>query len=194
MPTCRRAGSALVHSRRLGVLRPSSTVHCPRMRDAHTRSAELVLIFGVLIYPVMGEVVRRYLFLGQMSYWGAQVIGESFGTVPASVLTSRWGSRRHVVSTHPQSLLRPHASPSAGAAGPGVRTLALHDVGSNNPTASRYNADRPYGRPCWTSSPSTPTHLKDWSARWFPAIFCAVLFRADMGGYFLITTLHPATR
>ena len=45
---------------------------------------ELVWIFGVLIYlTLMGEAFFGYLLpWGQMSYWGAQVIVNLFGTVP----------------------------------------------------------------------------------------------------------------
>src|SRR5205085_8972668 len=45
---------------------------------------ELVWIFGVLIYlTLMGEAFFGYLLpWGQMSYWGAQVIVNLFGTIP----------------------------------------------------------------------------------------------------------------
>ena len=51
---------------------------------SHRAPRELVWIFGVLIYlTLMGEAFFGYLLpWGQMSYWGAQVIVNLFGTVP----------------------------------------------------------------------------------------------------------------
>src|SRR6266480_2380802 len=51
---------------------------------SHREPRELVWIFGMLIYlTLMGEAFFGYLLpWGQMSYWGAQVIVNLFGTVP----------------------------------------------------------------------------------------------------------------
>src|SRR5690349_24003292 len=51
---------------------------------SHRAPRELVWIFGVLIYlTLMGEAFFGYLLpWGQMSYWGAQVIVNLFGSVP----------------------------------------------------------------------------------------------------------------
>jgi len=51
---------------------------------SHRAPRELVWIFGVLIYlTLMGEAFFGYLLpWGQMSYWGAQVIINLFGTIP----------------------------------------------------------------------------------------------------------------
>src|SRR5439155_1067033 len=51
---------------------------------SHKEPRELVWIFGMLIYlTLMGEAFFGYLLpWGQMSYWGAQVIVNLFGTVP----------------------------------------------------------------------------------------------------------------
>ena len=51
---------------------------------SYREPSELVWIFGVLIYlTLMGEAFFGYLLpWGQMSYWGAQVIVNLFGTVP----------------------------------------------------------------------------------------------------------------
>src|SRR5947208_5410322 len=50
----------------------------------HKEPRELVWIFGMLIYlTLMGEAFFGYLLpWGQMSYWGAQVIVNLFGTIP----------------------------------------------------------------------------------------------------------------
>src|SRR6185436_550243 len=51
---------------------------------SHRAPRELVWIFGVLIYlTLMGEAFFGYLLpWGQMSYWGAQVIVNLFGSIP----------------------------------------------------------------------------------------------------------------
>jgi ubiquinol-cytochrome c reductase cytochrome b subunit len=51
---------------------------------SYKQPRELVWIFGVLIYlTLMGEAFFGYLLpWGQMSYWGAQVIVNLFGTIP----------------------------------------------------------------------------------------------------------------
>jgi ubiquinol-cytochrome c reductase cytochrome b subunit len=72
--------------RRLGILSSSSTCTCSAAccYGSYKRPRELVWIFGVLIYlTLMGEAFFGYLLpWGQMSYWGAQVIVNLFGTVP----------------------------------------------------------------------------------------------------------------
>ena len=51
---------------------------------SYKQPRELIWIFGVLIYlTLMAEAFMGYLLpWGQMSYWGAQVIVNLFGTVP----------------------------------------------------------------------------------------------------------------
>ena len=51
---------------------------------SYKKPRELIWIFGVLIFlTLMGEAFFGYLLpWGQMSYWGAQVIVNLFGTVP----------------------------------------------------------------------------------------------------------------
>src|SRR5678810_546076 len=54
------------------------------MYGSYRKPRELIWIFGVMIYlALMGEAFFGYLLpWGQMSYWGAQVIINLFGTVP----------------------------------------------------------------------------------------------------------------
>ena len=54
------------------------------MYGSYRKPRELIWIFGVLIYlTLMGEAFFGYLLpWGQMSYWGAQVIVNLFGTIP----------------------------------------------------------------------------------------------------------------
>src|SRR3954462_14128498 len=51
---------------------------------SHRKPRELIWIFGVLIYlTLMGEAFFGYLLpWGQMSFWGAQVIVNLFGSIP----------------------------------------------------------------------------------------------------------------
>ena len=97
----RRAGR-LAHplhplDRRLGVLHRASTCTCSAAccTARYRKPRELVWIFGVLIYlTLMAEAFFGYLLpWGQMSYWGAQVIVNLFGTDPVHRRpTSRSGS------------------------------------------------------------------------------------------------------
>jgi ubiquinol-cytochrome c reductase cytochrome b subunit len=61
---------------------------------SYRKPRELIWIFGVLIYlALMAEAFFGYLLpWGQMSYWGAQVIINLFGTIPSSASRSRSGS------------------------------------------------------------------------------------------------------
>src|SRR5207244_11974573 len=54
------------------------------MYGSYRKPRELIWIFGVLIYlSLMAEAFFGYLLpWGQMSYWGAQVIINLFGTIP----------------------------------------------------------------------------------------------------------------
>src|SRR6478752_9667839 len=54
------------------------------MYGSYKQPRELIWIFGVLIYlALMAEAFMGYLLpWGQMSYWGAQVIINLFGTIP----------------------------------------------------------------------------------------------------------------
>ena len=64
------------------------------MYGSYRKPRELIWIFGMLIYlTLMAEAFFGYLLpWGQMSYWGAQVIVNLFGTMPLIGQTSRSGS------------------------------------------------------------------------------------------------------
>jgi ubiquinol-cytochrome c reductase cytochrome b subunit len=64
------------------------------MYGSYRKPRELIWIFGVMIYlALMAEAFFGYLLpWGQMSYWGAQVIINLFGTIPSSARRSRSGS------------------------------------------------------------------------------------------------------
>src|SRR5258705_7419008 len=106
---------------------------------SYKQPRELVWIFGVLIYlTLMGEAFFGYLLpWGQMSYWGAQVIVNLFGSVPfIGPDLALWIRGDYVVSDATLNrFFAPHviAFPLVllGVAIPHL--LALSDVGSNNP-------------------------------------------------------------
>jgi ubiquinol-cytochrome c reductase cytochrome b subunit len=155
---------------------------------------ELVWIFGVLIYlSLMGEAFFGYLLpWGQMSYWGAQVIVNLFGTVPfIGPDLALWIRGDYVVSDATLNrffALHVIALPLVLLGLAVAHVLALHDVGSNNPDGIEIKKNKDAnGRPV-DGIPFHPYYtVKDTvGAVVFLAIFCAVLFfTPEMGGYFL---------
>jgi ubiquinol-cytochrome c reductase cytochrome b subunit len=155
---------------------------------------ELVWIFGVLIYlSLMGEAFFGYLLpWGQMSYWGAQVIVNLFGTVPfIGPDLALWIRGDYVVSDATLNrffALHVIALPLVLLGLAVAHVLALHDVGSNNPDGVEIKKNKDAnGRPV-DGIPFHPYYtVKDTvGAVVFLAIFCAVLFfTPEMGGYFL---------
>src|SRR6201993_275525 len=115
---------------------------------SHKEPRELVWIFGVLIYlTLMGEAFFGYLLpWGQMSYWGAQVIVNLFGTIPfvgpdlslmirgdyvvSDATLNRFFSF-HVIAI-PLILLGLVVA----------HIIALHEVGSNNPDGVEIKANK----------------------------------------------------
>ncbi len=155
---------------------------------------ELVWIFGVLIYlTLMGEAFFGYLLpWGQMSYWGAQVIVNLFGTVPFIGETlALWIRGDYVVSDVTLNrffALHVIALPLVLLGLVAAHLLALHDVGSNNPDGIEIKKNKDAnGRPV-DGIPFHPYYtVKDTvGAVVFLAIFCIVLFfMPEMGGYFI---------
>jgi ubiquinol-cytochrome c reductase cytochrome b subunit len=155
---------------------------------------ELVWIFGVLIYlTLMGEAFFGYLLpWGQMSYWGAQVIVNLFGTVPFIGETlALWIRGDYVVSDVTLNrffALHVIALPLVLLGLVAAHLLALHDVGSNNPDGIEIKKHKDAnGRPV-DGIPFHPYYtVKDTvGAVVFLAIFCIVLFfMPEMGGYFI---------
>jgi len=155
---------------------------------------ELVWIFGVLIYlTLMGEAFFGYLLpWGQMSYWGAQVIVNLFGTVPfIGPDLALWIRGDYVVSDATLNrffALHVIAFPLVLLGLVVAHILALHDVGSNNPDGVEIKKLKgPDGKPL-DGIPFHPYYtVKDlMGAVVFLAIFCIVMFfMPEMGGYFL---------
>src|SRR3982750_4361397 len=106
---------------------------------SYRKPRELVWIFGVTIFLLlMGEAFFGYLLpWGQMSYWGAQVIVNLFGTVPfIGPDLALWIRGDYVVSDATLNrffALHVIAFPLVILGLVVAHILALHDVGSNNP-------------------------------------------------------------
>ena len=162
---------------------------------SYRQPRELIWIFGVLIYLcLMAEAFLGYLLpWGQMSYWGAQVIVNLFGTIPfIGPDLALWIRGDYVVSDATLTrffAMHVIAIPLALLGLVVVHLLALHDVGSNNPDGIeiKKNKDPKTGHPV-DGIPFHPYYtVKDIvGVVAFLAIFCSVLFFApEMGGYFL---------
>ena len=159
---------------------------------SHRAPRELVWIFGVLIYlTLMGEAFFGYLLpWGQMSYWGAQVIVNLFGTIPfIGPDLALWIRGDYVVSDATLNrffALHVIAFPLVLLGLIVAHILALHDVGSNNPDGVDIKkAKGADGRPL-DGIPFHPYYtVKDLvGAVVFLAIFCVVMFFVpEMGGY-----------
>ena len=155
---------------------------------------ELVWIFGVLIYlTLMAEAFFGYLLpWGQMSYWGAQVIVNLFGTIPfIGPDLAIWIRGDYVVGDATLNrffAMHVIAIPLALLGLVAAHILALHDVGSNNPDGVEIKKKKgPDGHPL-DGIPFHPYYtVKDFAGSVvFLALFCCVLFFVpEMGGYFL---------
>ena len=162
---------------------------------SYKRPRELVWIFGVLIYlTLMGEAFFGYLLpWGQMSFWGAQVIVNLFGTIPLiGPDLALWIRGDYVVGDATLNrffALHVIAFPLVLLGLVVTHILALHDVGSNNPDGVeiKKHKDPVTGHPV-DGIPFHPYYtVKDLvGAIVFLAIFCTILFfTPEMGGYFL---------
>src|SRR6476660_3098043 len=106
---------------------------------SYKQPRELVWIFGVLIYlTLMGEAFFGYLLpWGQMSYWGAQVIVNLFGTIPfIGPDLSLWIRGDYVVGDATLNrffAFHVIAIPLVLLGLVAAHLIALHEVGSGNP-------------------------------------------------------------
>jgi ubiquinol-cytochrome c reductase cytochrome b subunit len=162
---------------------------------SHRKPRELIWIFGSLIFLVlMAEAFCGYVLpWGNMSYWGASVIINLFGTVPfigPDLVTWIQGdfvpgdaTLNRLFSLHVIAL------PFVLVGLVFAHILALHEVGSNNPDGIeiKKNKDPETGIP----KDGIPFHpyytVKDLvGVAGFLILFSAVIFfMPDGGGYFL---------
>ncbi|MDA0226057.1 MAG: cytochrome b N-terminal domain-containing protein, partial [Proteobacteria bacterium] len=140
-----------------------------------------------------GEAFFGYLLpWGQMSYWGAQVIVNLFGTVPFIgpdlALLIRGDYVVSDATLNRFFALHVIALPLALIGLVAAHILALHDVGSNNPDGVEIKKTKgPDGKPL-DGIPFHPYYtVKDIAgAVVFMALFSVVVFFVpEMGGYFI---------
>ncbi len=165
------------------------------MYGSYKKPRELIWVFGVLIFlTLMGEAFFGYLLpWGQMSYWGAQVIVNLFGTIPIiGEDLAVWIRGDYNISDATLNrffALHVIALPLVILGLVAAHIVALHEVGSNNPDGIeiKKNIDPKTGTP----KDSIPFHpyytVKDLvGVSVFLIVFSAIVFFApEMGGYFL---------
>jgi ubiquinol-cytochrome c reductase cytochrome b subunit len=161
---------------------------------SYKQPRELVWIFGVLIYlTLMGEAFFGYLLpWGQMSYWGAQVIVNLFGSVPlVGDALALWIRGDYVISDVTLNrffALHVIAFPLVLLGLVVAHILALHDVGSNNPDGVEIKKLKGADGHPLDGIPFHPYYtVKDITgAVVFLALFCFIMFfTPELGGYFL---------
>jgi len=165
------------------------------MYGSYRKPRELIWIFGMVIYlTLMGEAFFGYLLpWGQMSYWGAQVIVNLFGTVPfVGEGLAVWIRGDYNISDATLNrffALHVAALPLALVGLVAAHLMALHEVGSNNPDGIeiKKNLDPRTGRPL-DGIPFHPYYtVKDlMGVAVFLIVFSAVIFFApELDGFFL---------
>ena len=164
------------------------------MYGSYQRPRELIWIFGVLIFlTLMGEAFFGYLLpWGQMSFWGAQVIVNLFGTVPLiGPDLAVWIRGDFVVSDATLNrffAFHVIALPLVLLGLVAAHILALHEVGSNNPDGVEIKDKKDAKGVPLDGIPFHPYYtVKDmFGASVFLFVFFAIVFFApELGGYFL---------
>jgi len=155
---------------------------------------ELIWLFGMMIYLcLMAEAFMGYLLpWGQMSYWGAQVIVNLFGTIPLiGDDLALWIRGDYVVSDATLNrffALHVIAVPIVLLGLVVAHIAALHTVGSNNPDGVEIKKNKGADGVPLDGIPFHPYYtVKDVvGVVVFLFIFALVVFFApEMGGYFL---------
>ncbi|MBE9610545.1 cytochrome b [Chitinilyticum piscinae] len=166
---------------------------------SYKKPRELVWVFGMLIFLcLMAEAFLGYLLpWGQMSFWGAAVIVNLFGSIPViGPDLSEFIRGDFVVSDATLNrffALHVIAVPLVLLGLVVAHLVALHEVGSNNPDGVeiKKNKDPKTGIPL-DGIPFHPYYtVKDiLGVAVFLAVFSAIVFSvagfsAEMGGFFL---------
>ncbi len=164
------------------------------MYGSFKQPRELIWIFGMMIYLcLMAEAFMGYLLpWGQMSYWGAQVIVNLFGTIPVvGDELALWIRGDYVVSDATLNrffALHVIAVPIVLLGLVVAHIAALHTVGSNNPDGVEIKKNKGADGIPLDGIPFHPYYtVKDIvGVVVFLFIFALVVFFApEMGGYFL---------
>lgn len=157
---------------------------------SHKSPRELVWLLGMLLYLVLlAEAFMGYLLpLGQMSYWGAQVITSLFGAIPViGPKLTLWVRGDYAVTDatlHRFFALHIIAVPLIMIFLVRLHIKALHYIGANNPAGIDISTTR-------IDNQTIPFHpyytIKDlWGLAVFLLIFTLIVFFApEFGGYFL---------
>lgn len=155
---------------------------------------ELVWVLGMIIFLLlMAEAFMGYLLpWGQMSFWGAQVIINIFGSIPVVgddlALWIRGDYNVSGATLNRFFALHVAAIPLALVAVVFVHIVALHKVGSNNPDGVEIKKLKDASGKPIDGIPFHPYYtVKDWAGVVaFLMIFCLVIFFfPEGGGYFL---------
>ena len=161
---------------------------------SYKQPRELVWIFGSLIFLcLMAEAFMGYLLpWGQMSFWGAQVIVNLFGSIPIiGPDLSVWIRGDYVVSDVTLNrffALHVIAVPLVLVALVAAHLIALHEVGSNNPDGIEIKKLTDNKGIPLDGIPFHPYYtVKDYLGTVvFLIVFAAIVFfLPEMGGYFL---------
>ncbi len=164
------------------------------MYGSYRKPRELIWIFGMLIYLcLMAEAFFGYLLpWGQMSYWGAQVIVNLFGSVPfVGEDLSVWIRGDYVVSDATLNrffAFHVIAVPLVLLGLVAAHILALHEVGSNNPDGVEIKAHKDAAGHPLDGIPFHPYYtVKDlMGVSVFLIVFSIIMFfMPEGGGYFL---------
>lgn len=164
------------------------------MYGSYKKPRELIWIFGMIIFVLlMAEAFMGYLLpWGQMSFWGAQVIVNLFGTIPVVgpdlVEWIRGDFTLSLATLNRFFALHVVAVPLALVAMVFLHIVALHKVGSNNPDGVEIKEKKDENGIPLDGIPFHPYYtVKDIvGVVVFMMIFLGVVFFApDFGGYFL---------
>jgi ubiquinol-cytochrome c reductase cytochrome b subunit len=161
---------------------------------SYKQPRELVWVFGCLIFLcLMAEAFMGYLLpWGQMSFWGAQVIVNLFGSIPViGPDLSVWIRGDFVVSDATLNrffALHVIAVPLVLLALVVAHLIALHEVGSNNPDGVEIKKLKDEKGIPLDGIPFHPYYtVKDiFGVAVFLIVFSIIVFfLPEMGGYFL---------
>ena len=164
------------------------------MYGSYKKPRELVWIFGMLIYlALMAEGFFGYILpWGNMSYWGAQVIVNLFGSIPViGDWLVQWIRGDYLISGITLNrffALHVVAIPIILLALVVLHLLALHEVGSNNPDGIEIKKNKDKNGIPLDGVPFHPYYtVHDLvGIGVFLFVFCFIIFfLPEMGGYFL---------
>ena len=164
------------------------------MYGSYRKPRELTWIFGVVIYlSLMGEAFFGYLLpWGQMSFWGAQVIINLFGTIPfigeGLAIWIRGDYNISDATLNRFFALHVIALPLVLLGLVAAHLMALHETGSNNPDGVDIYKDLDTDGHPRDGIPFHPYYtVKDmFGAAVFLIVFAVIVFFApEVGGYFL---------